>query len=81
MESPLHRSVTFMNTNAPARDGFLVHPPIFKARGCGKARSRAASEIRNIEGIRRRFAYDPSAERPYDRVYATGYYGPLARPN
>ena len=50
------RSVTYTNSNAPARYGFLVHPPIFKTRGCGKARSRATSEIRNIEGIKRRFA-------------------------
>ena len=56
MKSPPHRSVTYAYTNAPARDGFLVHSPIFKTRGCDTARSRAASEIRNIEGIRRRFA-------------------------
>jgi hypothetical protein len=42
MESPPHRSVASTNTNAPARDGFLVHPPIFKTRD---ATRRAAAPL------------------------------------
>jgi hypothetical protein len=44
LASPPHRSVTSKNTNAPARDGFLVHPAIFETRDA--ARRAAAPLVR-----------------------------------